>query len=301
MQIRILAAYIGAAIAWGTTGVATRAALNNGLPPIGLTSMRAVIATAVLYVLARSTGRALSGDRATWSLGSMMALFNLALPFIFVTFAYRYASVGFVGFIIALIPLATAVLAHYILADEPLHLAKVSALTVAMVGVATLLLSGDSGLADGGRPLLAAALTGAGVLSIGLAGVLAKRSAGSYDPITLTTTQFAVGAVLLVPLTAVTEGIPSGMSAWGWFLIIYLSVVGSVVPFLLYYWVLHHVSSTRAATIGYLVPIVALGTGIVFLGEQLQPGLVVGGMLILAGVLMTGRSESKRALRVRAG
>ena len=298
MRFRILAAYIGAALAWGSSGAATRAALNDGIPPIGLTSMRAVIATAVLYALARSTGRRSLGDRATWSLGAMMPVFNLSLPFIFVTFAYRYASVGF---IIALIPLVTALIAHYVLPDEPLHLAKISALTVATIGVAFLLLSGDSGLAAGGRPMLAAVLTGAGVVSIGIAGVLAKRSSASYDPITLTTAQFAIGALLLVPLTAVAEGVPSGISSWGWFLIIYLSVVGSVVPFLLYYWVLQHVSSTRAATIGYMVPIVALVTGIMFLDEQLQSGLVVGGALILTGVLLTGRTEARRASRMRAG
>ena len=301
MRFRIVAAYIGAAVAWGSAGVATRAALNEGIPPIGLTSMRAVIATAVLYALARSTGRRSLGGRVTWSLGAMMAVFNLSLPFIFVTFAYRYASVGFIGFIIALIPLVTALIAHYVLRDEPLHLAKISALTVATIGVAFLLLSGDSGLAAGGRPMLAAVLTGAGVLSIGIAGVLAKRSSDSYDPITLTTAQFAIGALLLVPLTAVAEGVPSGISSWGWFLIIYLSVVGSVVPFLLYYWVLQHVSSTRAATISYIIPIVALVTGIMFLDEQLQSGLVVGGALILTGVLLTGRTEARRASRMRAG
>ena len=301
MRFRIVAAYIGAAVAWGSAGVATRAALNEGIPPIGLTSMRAVIATAVLYALARSTGRRSLGGRVTWSLGAMMAVFNLSLPFIFVTFAYRYASVGFIGFIIALIPLVTALIAHYVLRDEPLHLAKISALTVATIGVAFLLLSGDSGLAAGGRPMLAAVLTGAGVLSIGIAGVLAKRSSASYDPITLTTAQFAIGALLLVPLTAVAEGVPSGISSWGWFLIIYLSVVGSVVPFLLYYWVLQHVSSTRAATISYIIPIVALVTGIMFLDEQLQSGLVVGGALILTGVLLTDRTEARRASRMRAG
>ena len=149
--------------------------------------------------------------------------------------------------------------------------------------------------AQGGRPLLAAMLALIGVLAMSHAGVRAKSASLSYDPTTLTTQQFGVGAVLLVVLTAVTEGLPESISPWGWALIVYLSIVGSVVPFLLYYWVLRHVSSTKAATIGYLVPLVALATGIVLIDEQLQFGLAGGGVLILLGVVLTDRAERRRA------
>jgi drug/metabolite transporter (DMT)-like permease len=300
MSLRIIGAFAGAAFTWGTTGVATRAALNDGVPPIALTTIRAVIATVLLYTLMRATGRRLNAANTSWRLGWIMAAFNLVLPFVVITFAYRYASAGFIGFLTALIPLVTALLAHYMLPDEPLHLAKVAALTVALTGVALLLFSGDSGLAEGGRPLLAAGLAAIGVISIGYAGVYAKQAAATYDPITLTTVQFGTGTVLLLGLLAF-EGIPKDISLWGWTLILYLASIGGVVPFLLYYWVLRHVSSTAAATIGYMVPLVALIAGIVLLDEQLQLGLAVGGMLILTGVVLTGRVERRRGKELRAG
>ena len=299
MQLRIWAAFGGAALTWGSAGVATRAALDSGVPPIALTAIRAIIATVVLVALARWNGKQIGTDAATWRIGGVMAVFNLALPFLTMTFAYRYASAGFVGFIIALIPLVTALMAHYVLDDEPVSTRKLGALTVALAGVALLLSSGDSGLATGGRPLLAAGLTTIGVLAIGYSGVYAKKTSGTYHPITLSATQFGLGIVLLVPLMLIAEGLPEGITAWGWALIVYLSVVGSVVPFLLYYWVITHVSSTSASTIGYLVPLVSLVAGIVLLDEQLQFGIAAGGALILAGVVLTGRVE-RRAAAVRA-
>lgn len=295
MPLRIWAAIAGASISWGTTGVATRAALNDGVPPIGLTAIRAVIAAAVLFALMKATRRPVPRSRESWRLGAYMAVFNLVLPFVLFTFAFRYASAGFVAFLIALVPMGTAVIAHYVLPDEPLHIPKVVGLSVALGGVGLLLASGDSGLAEGGRPLVAAVLTVIGVLAIAYAGVLAKSASLSYHPTTLTTQQFAVGAVLLVALTAVTEGLPESISAWGWALLVYLSIVGSVVPFLLFYWVLRHVSSTKAATIGYFVPLVALATGIALLDEQLQFGLAGGGVLILLGVVLTDRAERRRS------
>jgi drug/metabolite transporter (DMT)-like permease len=254
----------------------------------------------VLAAIMLATHRRLGPALRLRRLGLVMAIFNLSLPFVLTTFAFRHASAGFIGFIVALIPLATAVMAHYLLPDEPIHLPKILALTIALIGVSLLLFSGDSGLAEGGRPLLAAALTTGAVISIAYAGVYAKRVSDSYDPITLTTFQFGVGAILLLTTMAMSEGIPSAISAEGWLLMIYLGTIGGTLPFILYYWLLRHVTSTRASTIGYLVPLVALGTGILLLDEQLQFGLAVGGLLILTGVMLTGMTERITAERVAA-
>ena len=56
MQSRIWAAIVVAAMSWGTNGVATRAALNDGVPPIAMVAIRAVMASVVLFVLLRMRG-----------------------------------------------------------------------------------------------------------------------------------------------------------------------------------------------------------------------------------------------------
>ena len=66
-----------------------------------------------------------------------------------------------------------------------------------------------------------------------------------------------------------------------------------MLPFLSYYWVLKHVSVTRAQIIAYLVPLVALTSGIVILDERLEIGIAVGGALIIAGVIITGAAEKR--------
>ncbi len=105
--------------------------------------------------------------------------------------------------------------------------------------------------------------------------------------------QFAVGVVLVGGTMLVFEGMPGVISAWGWMLIVYLTVIGSVVPFLLFFWLLQQVSTTKASLVGYVVPLVALVSGMLLLDEKLQVGLVVGGVLILAGVVLTDRAERR--------
>ena len=105
-----------------------------------------------------------------------MGLLNLLIPYVVFTFAYDNASAGFVGLFAALIPLVTAIYAHFMLPDEPMTRAKLIGLSVGFAGVVVLLASGDTGLGAEGNPLLAAGLSIAGVAVIGYAGAYAPRS-----------------------------------------------------------------------------------------------------------------------------
>ena len=136
MQLQIWAAIGGAAFAWGTTGVATRAALNDGVPPIAMVTYRAILATVILWALLKLRGWEIPRDRATWSTGVVQGVFQLSLPFVLFTLAYENASAGFVGLLVALVPLGTAGIAHFRLPEEPMNLAKAVGLTVAFIGVA---------------------------------------------------------------------------------------------------------------------------------------------------------------------
>jgi drug/metabolite transporter (DMT)-like permease len=192
--------------------------------------------------------------------------------------------------------MATAVFANFMLKDEPLSVKKLLALFVSFSGVAFLLLSGDSGLSEGGRPLLAAGLGLVGVASIGYSAVFAKRTAGAYHPLTITGLQFGISAAWLLIAMLALEGVPSDVTTKGWSLIVLMAVVATFMPFLIYFWLLERISATEASLIGYLVPLIALVGGILLLDEQLQIGIIVGGALVFAGLLLADQ-QSRRATR----
>ncbi len=288
-----------AGIGWGTGGVATRAAFAEGVGPWTIIGTRVPIAAALviaLLVIRRSP----MPTRNDMQIGVVQAIVNLVAPFALVTLAVKYASAGFVGVLVALVPLATSVFAHFLLPDEPLTRTKLVALSVAFSGVGILVLSGDSGLATGGRPILAVVLSLIGVMFIGYAGTHAKKHAGTYDPMMLAAIQFGVGSVILVFAMVMIEGMPTDVSPTGWLIIIFMAVVSTVTPFLIYFWLLQHISATNASLVGYIVPFVGLTGGILLLDEQLQMGIVAGGVLVLAGMVMSDR-ESRRAAVAMAG
>lgn len=294
MEKKIWAAIVLASVGWGTAGVAVRAAFDEGVPPYAMVTARGIIAAIGLYVYLLATRGGVSRKLEDWKDGTVMALTNLVLPYVLFTLGYQYASAGFMGILAALIPLGTAILAHFFLDHEPLHAGKVGGLLIALSGVALLMLSGDSGLESGGRPVLAFVFGICAVAAIAVAGIYAKRRAHAYDPVGLTTLQFLAAIPMLLLALFVAEGWPANFNATAWMLILYMSIAGSMMPFLLYFWVLQHVTATKASLIGYAVPLVSLVSGIVLLDEKLQFGIAAGGALILAGVVLTDRAERRR-------
>jgi drug/metabolite transporter (DMT)-like permease len=299
MQIRVWTAMIVAALGWGTSGVATRAALDAGVEPYSLVAWRTVVAVIVTVVYLMITQRRLSRKVSTWTTGGVLAVTNLALPFVLFTLAYEYAGAGFVGLIVALIPLITAIIANFALPDEKLKTAKVIGLTIGFTGIGLLLATGDTGIGEAGDPIIAGTLSLVSVLSISFAGVYAKRRSGTYDPVQISGIQFIIGAILLLAAALFVEGLQTDLSSRGWALIVYMAVVGTVMPFILYYWILGQASATKASLIGYVVPLIAIVAGITLLDEQLELGIALGGVLILAGVILTDRAERRDAAELR--
>jgi drug/metabolite transporter (DMT)-like permease len=288
---RILMALGLSALGWGLAGVGVRSALGEGVPPITMVVVRAGIVAAAVLALLWARRERVPTDRQFWRTATMAGLFNMAVPFALFTTAYQYASAGFVGLLAALMPLSTAIVAHYTVPNEPLTVGKLGGMLVALGGVALLFLSGDSGLASGGRPEFAIVLGLGAVIAVGVSSAYAKRHQGSFTPLALTGVQFLLGGLVLIPVMLLLEGVPSGITPQGWALLVTLALFSSLMPFLLFYWVLQRTSATMASLSGYIVPLIALLSGVILLDEKLQLGIVVGGALILLGVVLTDQAE----------
>jgi len=81
------------------------------------------------------------------------------------------------------------------------------------------------------------------------------------------------------------------VQSWaGW---LYLVVVGSLFAYSAYVWVVGHAPLSLVATYAYVNPVVAVVIGFLILGEPLTSGLVVGGSVIVAGVVLVVSGERR--------
>ncbi len=147
--------------------------------------------------------------------------------------------------------------------------------------------------------LLAAALCAAE------AGVVAKKFP-SVPPLMMNGVAMAVGGVVLLALSFVRREphtVPKLAETWLW--LAYLVLLGSIVLFVLYLFVLRRWTASGTSYVFVLFPVVAVGFAALFQGERVTLGLVVGGLLVMAGVyvgalLHVGRAEPKAAARQTA-
>ncbi len=280
--------------------MATRAALGEGVTPYWLAAYRSGIAVVAVLIFLAVLRRGVPRAAVAWKVGTVMGLSNQAAPFIFSNLALQNAGAGFLGLMTALIPLMIATVAHFALPDERLSIVKAIGLVLGLGGVAVLLVSGDSGLAEGGRPIVAGMFGLGAVLAISVGSVYAKYHAGDYDPLDVTGIHFASGTVIIFIFTLLVEGGSPTVTGRAWSLLIYMALASTFLPIVLYYWLLRRVSATYAALAGYVIPVVAIAAGVIFLKEQLQSGIVFGGLLIFLGVIITDRAERRgKVLRIR--
>ncbi len=273
-------------LGWGTSPVVVRVALREGLGPFTIAAAGSIIAAAGMVIMLIVLRRPNLIGSSEIRIGAVLSVLSVLIPAQTRNLALQHASAGFVILVNVLIPIVTVVFAHFMLDDEGIRLSTVVGLLLGLAGATILVLGGDSGIADGGNPQLAGFFSMIRTVAIGLGAVFAKRYSGQYSVLGVTGVQLGLGAVGLTVSALVIEGIPDAMTRVGGLSLLYVGTIGSLLPLVLYYFLLRHVTVTYSTIISYTIPLVAVSTGIVVLGEQLQSGLVLGGGLVVAAVVV---------------
>jgi O-acetylserine/cysteine efflux transporter len=73
----------------------------------------------------------------------------------------------------------------------------------------------------------------------------------------------------------------------GWLALAYTIFIGGIIGFGLWFWLIARCSMSRVAPFGLLLPVFALMSSVLFLGDHMTPKLIVGGLLAISGVAMT--------------
>lgn len=285
-------AFLGLCVIWGSTWLAIKVGLRD-LPPISFAGVRFALAALILYGIVAARGLRLPWAARDWRLLIWTGLLSITVNYALVFWAELHISSGLAAVLNATIPLFGLPLAHRTLAAEPMTPHKLAGVVLGVLGMAIVFgaeLGGTSLAAWASIGVLVASLAGA------QAGVLVKARGTHLDPAVLAFVQMAVGSVPLLVGGAALEGnplrlewTPTALLSLG-----YLTVVGSVVAFLMYYWLIRHVEVTRVLLIPLITPLVAVVLGYVFLGEQMGWGTAIGGGAILGGVALAVWNGGRR-------
>ncbi len=281
-------------VVWGSTYLAIRIVIET-IPPLLSGATRFVTAALVLGAVVML----LRGPRAfamTWrQLGgaTLVGLLLLTGGNGMVALAEQHISSGLAALLVASVPL-WLVLFRVAVRDRPQMLTLVGVL-VGFGGVAVLSLTGGGG-ASGGAGIAIVLLAS---LSWSVGSFLSSRIPMPADPFAASAIEMAAGgAGLILTGRAVGEHLNlAAVSGRSWAGLAYLVVMGSLVAFTAYVWLLGNAPISLVSTYAYVNPVVAVVLGAIVLGEVVTGSMVVAGLVIVVGVALVVSTERVRKSR----
>jgi drug/metabolite transporter (DMT)-like permease len=278
---------------WGSTWLAIKLGLRD-LPPITFAGIRFALAALVLAVIVGLRRVRLPWTAGDWRLLAYTGFLTITVNYALVFWGEQYISSGLAALLSATVPLFGLPLAHWHLSSEPLTWPRIAGVVLGVIGVA-MVFSGELGI-GGPRALWASAGIVVAALATAHAGVLVKARGTHIEPVVLAGVQMAGGCIPLLLGGLVFEGNPMGFHWTGLALgcLVYLTLLGSVVAFLMYYWLIRHTKVTGVLMIPLVTPLVAVLFGVVFGGETLGWHTALGGGAIIAGVALAVLRSGKR-------
>lgn len=269
---------------WGSSFLWIKIALG-GLSPIQITLARVALGAIVLFTLCWLGRRRIPRDRRIWLHVLVVAFFGCALPFTLLGLGEQTVGSGIAGSLNATTPLWT-LLISLIVTDERLGVRRLSGLVLGFAG--TLLIFAPwqaSGVASWGALacLIAAMSYGIGYV------YLARRLSARTSPIPLAASQLTAAAGLAAIALPV-----AGLQSVRWtagplIAVAVLGIFGTGVAYALNNRLISDEGATVASSVTYLVPPVSVLLGAMVLGEPLSTRVIVGMVVVLAGVAMSRR------------
>jgi drug/metabolite transporter (DMT)-like permease len=291
-EMRVWAALGAIYLIWGSTYLAIRLMVETMPPALGA-GVRFVLAGAIMMVVLvvrRGGLRALRvpGRQLAWCavVGTLLAAGGNGL----VTVAERDVPSGLAALLIASEPLWIVLLRSAF--GDRVPGATFGGVALGFVGVGILLL-------PGGRPddvpLGMTLLVVVAALSWALGSFVQSRVDVPSDPLTSTALSLFLGGLVLVAGgLAAGETLDVGaFSAKSIAAFAYLVVVGSIVAFTAYSWLLTHAPISKVSTYAYVNPVIAVLLGAVFLSEDVAVATLAGMVLVLVSVWVIVRQETE--------
>jgi drug/metabolite transporter (DMT)-like permease len=283
----LLAAVWGASFLFMRLGV-----LEFG--PLATAGVRVAIAAAFLLpiLLFKGLGPALLQH---WKPVFFVGVLNSAIPFACFSFALLSITTGMASMLNATVPLFGALVAWFWLHDRPTR-SRLLGLLIGFVGVA--MLAWDQASVKPG----ASGIAPVWAVLAGLLACVCYAVSASYTrrfltavPALVIATGSQIGATLGLALPALWFRPTQMPSLSAWLALLAVGVISSGVAYILFFRLIANAGPTRALSVTYVVPVFAVLYGLIFLGEQVTPWMLVCGAVIVFGTaLSTGLLKFKR-------
>jgi drug/metabolite transporter (DMT)-like permease len=281
-------------IIWGTSFLWIKIAVTE-ISPLMLVSFRtlfAMLGLAAYLLLVRSARGTWMQIRAQWWVFTVMGFTNIVIPWLLISWAGQHIDSGLSSILNSTMPLFTSMISPFFVSDDRFTLKKATGLLTGFAGVVILLYPNlgamwSNHLAGQGAVLIAA-------LCYAGSTVFARKMAKGLPSQTQAFLQFSAATVMMWAFSLSTQRtLVLPRLPITWLALVWLGLLGSAVAYILYFDLLPRIGPTRMAMVTYILPLVAVLLGIIFLGERFHWGAIIGALLILSGISIVNLRPGK--------
>ncbi|MCW2926337.1 MAG: EamA family transporter [Thermoleophilia bacterium] len=288
------------ALIWGSSFLLIKVGLRS-FEPFQLSLGRIGSGAITLCALLLITRDRLPRGWRIWMHAGIVGLFMNVIPF--TLFGWGETHLGSIeaGIWNATTPLFTLLVLLFIVRDEPIRRLTMVGLLVGFVGVVFVLAPWE-GLAGGASSGHLAFALGAACYGLGTPYMRRVFGARVESVVALSAAQLICGTALLIPITLVVDGVPSGSLRLDAVLaVLTLGAIGTGIAYVLFTTIIRAAGPAIAASVTYLQPIVSTTLGALVLHETIGWNDPVGAAIILVGVAITAIASSRKPAVVDPG
>ncbi len=279
------------ALLWGGAFALTDIAVET-MTPAWSVAIRMLVSAAVLAPFMAINRERLPRTRKIWGWYTALALCGDLIPFFLLSWGIMLIASGLSAILVGIMPLITLVLARIFVPGETLTATRIAGFVTGLIGL-VIVVGPDalSGASTEGTPLLGEALVLAAAFFFAMNAIIARRAppAPLYSKACLTT---GLAGIIMTPI-AWAEA-PLGVDTitlQSWIAVIVLGALPVGYATVVYFRVIESAGPSFMAMTNYLVPVLALAIGALFLGETITLHAVIGLAVILGGI---GLAEIRR-------
>jgi drug/metabolite transporter (DMT)-like permease len=279
---------------WGSTWLFIKLGLED-LPPLTFAGIRFVIATGIVFSLIAIRRIPLPNTKRDWMLLAATGVLSFTLNYGLVFWGEQYISSGLAALLQSTLPAFGLIIAHFYLPGERMTLLKILGVLLGVFGVGVIF-SNQLQVA-GPKALWGCAALVLSAFCAAYANVLVKTYGLNLQPSVLAGGQMLFGLIPLLLIGIPLEGNPLNYrwTAIAVLSLFYLAIVGTVVAFLLYYWLMHNMEVTKTMLIALVTPVTAVILGMLVLKEEMHWRTLIGGAMIISGLALIVTRRGRKA------
>ncbi len=278
---RVWSALWAVYLVWGSTYLGIKFGVAT-LPAFPMLAIRFFVAGAILLGWCARRGLP-RPTRRQWLDAAVIGTCLAALGNGGVAFAETRIDSGLAALIVAVIPLWIALIGRVFLGNR-LSRRGVVGIAVGLVGVAVLVDPAGASAGD----LVAAVVVLGGSFAWAAGSIYATTTTPTDDPLVGVAMQMVCAGAVLAAMGAGewSRLDVSAVSTKSLLALVYLILVGSVIGYTAYGWLLHNAPAPLVATYAYVNPVIAVLLGTLLAGEALTVSTLIGGAVIVAAVML---------------